>query len=258
VRESDSSRGAPGPTMPTLRFRSSCALVVVLALAACNAPAPGMPPSDGSGGVTADASGVARPDAHGADAAPAPTDAGGSTGADAGKPTGSDAGGSGGSDAGGSGGSDAGSSGGSDAGGSGGSDAGGSGGGNGVISCYTEGNPGATCTLPTHCCFTQYSSQHDGTCATSACSYGTIDCDGPEDCASGQHCCAHALVDPQAGLVGYQLACQASACGAAPANQEMCHPTGSSAAGTCSNPSSQCVTAFGNDTDLPPVLHICQ
>lgn len=249
--------------MPSPRFRSSCALAVVLAVTACGAPSPGMAPSpDTSGGAAdaampADASNVAHPDAHRADAAPAPTDAGGSTDA---APPGGDAGSSGGSDAGGSsGGSDAGGSGGSDAGGSsGGSDAGSSGGsGGGIVSCYTEGNPGATCTLPTHCCFSNYSSQHDGACSTAACTWGTIECDGPEDCAGGQYCCAHAIVTPDSGVIGYQLACQASACGAAPANQEMCHPT-TAAAGTCSSPNSRCVTAFGNDNDLPPSLHICQ
>jgi hypothetical protein len=246
--------------MPSPRFRSSCALAVVLALAACNPPSPGAPASpDGSGGATdaalaADASNAVRPDARGADASPASTDAGATPGADAAGP---DGGRTGGGDAGSSG-SDAGSSG-SDAGSSG-SDAGGatgSGGGTGVISCYTEGSPGATCTLPTRCCFTNYSSQHNGACSTAACTWGTMECDGPEDCAGGQHCCAHAIVTPDSGVVGYQLACQASACGAAPANQELCHPT-AAAAGTCSSPSSQCVTAFGNDSDLPPSLHICR
>jgi hypothetical protein len=234
--------------MPTPRFRSSSALAIVLALAACSAPSPGMPPSPGTdSGATGDpgapdASSVARPDAHRDDA--------GGTG-------GSDAGGTGGSDAGGTGGNDAGGTGGNDAGGTGGSDAGGSGGVGGTVSCYTEGNPDATCTLPTHCCFSNYSSAHDGSCMTSSCTWGTMECDGPEDCAGGQHCCAHALVDPDSGVIGYKLACQASACGAAPANQEMCHPT-ASAAGTCSNAASRCVTAFGNDNDLPPSLHICQ
>ena len=233
--------------MPTPRLRSSSALAIVLVLAACNASSQGMPPAlDSDSGTTGDpgvpdASSVARPDAQRADAGPAPGDAGGS----------------GGTDAGGSGGADAGGSGGADAGGSGGGDAGGSGGGGGIVSCYTEGNPGATCTLPTHCCFSNYSSAHDGSCMTSSCTWGTMECDGPEDCASGQHCCAHALADPDIGVIGYKLACQASACGPAPANQEMCHPTTSSA-GTCSSAGSQCVTAFGNDNDLPPNLHICQ
>jgi len=131
------------------------------------------------------------------------------------------------------------------------------GGGSGTISCYTAGTPTATCSLPVHCCFTNYSSQHDGTCTNSSCSWGTIDCDGPEDCPSGQRCCAHVIVDPEFGILGYKLGCQAAACGAAPANQELCHPT-ASAAGTCATAAASCVTAFGNDSDLPPSLHICQ
>ena len=174
-----------------------------------------------------------RPDASTADAAPS-DGAGGRPGPDATGP---------GSDAGGAGGNDAGST-------------GGSGGDGGTIACFSEGDPGAACTLPTHCCFTNYSAAHDGACTTDACTWGTMECDGPEDCAGGQHCCAHALVTPD-GLAGYQLACQASACGAAPANQELCHPT-ASAAGTCSSPSSRCVTALDNDNDLPASLHICQ
>jgi hypothetical protein len=139
------------------------------------------------------------------------------------------------------------------------SDDGGGGGGGlvGVVSCYTEGFPSTTCSLPTHCCFSNYSSQHDGECTTSACSWGTESCDGPEDCASGQHCCAHANMDPDYGLTGYTLACQATACGTAPINQELCHPTATSASGTC--PSGKtCVTALGNDNDLPRTLSICK
>jgi hypothetical protein len=235
--------------MTSPRFRSSCALAVVLALAACAPALPGAPPSsDTSGGAAdaalpADASNAVRPDAHGGDASPAPADAGRPPGTDAASP-----------DAGRTGGSDAGSPG-SDAGGS--SGGGGSTSGDGVISCFTEGNPGATCTQPAHCCFSNYSSQHDGACSTTTCTWGTMECDGPEDCAGGQRCCAHAIISEATGLVGYQMACQASACGAAPANQEMCHTT-ASAAGTCSSPTSRCVTAFGNDNDLPPTLHICQ
>jgi hypothetical protein len=132
----------------------------------------------------------------------------------------------------------------------------GGGGTTGAISCYTEGYPSTTCALPTHCCFTNYSAQHDGECTTSACAWGTMDCDGPEDCATGQYCCAHALIDPDYGMMGYKLGCQASACGAAPINQELCHPV-SSAAGTCSN-GRTCVTAVGNDNDLPRTLYICK
>ena len=117
----------------------------------------------------------------------------------------------------------------------------------GDITCYSEGDPGATCTLPVHCCFTNYSSQHDGYCTTSACAYGTITCDGPEACAGGV-CCAHAITDPYFGTVGYTVACQSS-CGG---DREICHP-----ASGCSTGAS-CITALGNDSDLPRTLYVCQ
>jgi hypothetical protein len=200
------------------RLRFSHALAVALALGACTAPSAG-DPSSSDAGVEIDV--VAR--VRRAPPPPPPPDAGTYT-PDASNPTG----GTGGDP----------------------TQA-------GVISCYTEGNPRATCTLPTQCCFGNYSSAHDGSCSTSACVWGAQSCDGPEDCASGQHCCAHVLVDPDWGIYGYQVACQASACGSAPANQEMCHPTATSARGTCSTGTS-CVTALGNDADLPPNLHICK
>lgn len=125
----------------------------------------------------------------------------------------------------------------------------------GVISCYMQGSPGATCTLPTQCCFSNYSSAHNGECSTSACAWGTISCDGPEDCASGQHCCARTLIDPDWGIYGYRLACQSTACGAAPANLELCHP--STSTNICGTGRS-CVTASINATDLPPSLYICK
>jgi hypothetical protein len=126
----------------------------------------------------------------------------------------------------------------------------------GVVSCYAGYDPGGACALPTHCCFGNYSAQHDGECSASQCVWGTISCDGPEDCPSGQRCCAHALVDPEWGITGYKLACQASACGLTPANEELCHTT-SSPAGTCAS-GTACVAASGVDWDLPPTLHVCR
>ena len=123
----------------------------------------------------------------------------------------------------------------------------------GTVSCYTEGAPANTCALPEHCCFSNYSAQHDGACRTSACAYGTISCDGPEDCGTGEHCCAHAIIDPNDGLRGYNVACQASACGAAPVDRELCHPDGA----TCSN-GGTCVTALGTANDLPRSLYVCR
>jgi len=119
----------------------------------------------------------------------------------------------------------------------------------GTVSCYTEGNPGATCNLPTHCCFSNYSSSRNGECTTNVCAWGTIDCDGPEDCAAGQHCCGHAIIDPIEGLTGWKLACQADACGAPPANEELCHSDGAG----CS-----CTSAYLTNNDLPRTLSICR
>ena len=122
----------------------------------------------------------------------------------------------------------------------------------GTVSCYTEGVPTASCAPPDHCCFSNYSAQHNGYCTTSTCAYGTITCDGPEDCAAGDRCCAHAITDPYDGTVGYTLACQSTACGAPPLDQQLCHPA------TGCGDGRSCVTAYGNDNDLPRTLYICQ
>ncbi len=124
----------------------------------------------------------------------------------------------------------------------------------GSVSCYRENNASATCSAPKTCCFSNYSSAHNGSCGTSTCAWGTIQCDGPEDCGGGGggHCCAHAIVDPEQGNQGYLLACQAQACGAPPLDHEMCHP-----GGTCSN-GKTCVTAYGNANDLPRSLYVCR
>ncbi len=120
----------------------------------------------------------------------------------------------------------------------------------GTVACYTEGDPSATCTLPVHCCFNDYSSFHDGFCTTSACAWGTESCDGPEDCAAGQRCCSRAIVDATSEVLGYTIACSSDPCGAAPFDYEVCHPSTGCSSGTC-------VSVVGNDSDLPPELYIC-
>jgi len=222
------------------RFCSSCALII--ALAACSASSEGSQPPDDANDDSyrhpppRDAA-APHHDARVPDAAHNhPPDAGTGGGVDAGVGGGVDAGIA------------------VDAGVGGGVDAGVSVG--GVVSCYAEFAPSATCTLPTHCCFSNYSVQHTGSCETSSCSWGTIDCDGPEDCAGGQHCCGHVIIDPDEGIMGYRLACQAAACGAAPAHVELCHPA-SSAAATCGT-GKTCVSAATADHDLPRSLSICQ
>lgn len=216
--------------MLELRSLSSCVLAIALALAACAPPSNAAQPPDGDGHDDApgvDARNTPPADAHGqpdaighdaaADSSPMIDAAGGHDAS-----VGGDAGAPG-----------------------------------GVVACYTTGNPGAVCTLPVHCCFTNYSSAHDGACSTGACTWGTIDCDGPEDCPTGQRCCAHVIEDPDSGITGYTLTCQSTACGPAPANQELCHPT-SSPAGTCSGSGRTCVSALDHDNDLPRALSICQ
>jgi len=219
--------------MSAPRTGSSCALIIALALAACSASADSPPPPGDAddlayrGSVPRDPHPRPPRDARTADAPPAtdartPRDAGGGTTSDGGP-------------------------------GGGGPSDGGLGAG-GAVSCYSDFDPGATCALPSHCCFSNYSAAHAGSCDTASCTWGTIDCDGPEDCAAGERCCAHAMIDPDNGLTGYRLACQATACGAAPVDVELCHP---GAAGTCGG-GTTCVSAADHDYDLPRTLSICQ
>jgi len=222
------------------RLLSFRVLALALALGACNPASHGTSDNDGGGDdtspATRDATDPEMPDAHGDPAGPKHRDAGADASSmrdasprDASSLDASSL------DAGGSPGNDAALPGGS-------------------VGCYADVDPRAVCTLPIHCCFTNYSSQHNGSCTTEACVWGTITCDGPEDCAAGQHCCAHAILDGDNTAVGYTLACQASACGAAPVNQELCHRGG---AATCAT-GKTCVTTFGNDNDLPRELDICK
>jgi len=119
----------------------------------------------------------------------------------------------------------------------------------GVVACYSEGGPSNTCTLPVHCCFDNYSAQHNGGCMSTECNWGKIVCDGPEDCGSGLHCCATASRDPDLGTTGYQVACKAS-CDGPPLDHELCHDSS-----TCGARS--CVPAYGNANDLPRALSVC-
>jgi len=112
-----------------------------------------------------------------------------------------------------------------------------------TVSCYSEGAPNTTCASPDHCCFTNYSSYHNGYCTTNACAWSTITCDGAEDCASGESCCG---VQSEFGWV---LACQSSCAGA---NEELCHP-----GDTCKN-GGTCVSAYGVNYDFPRTLYICR
>ena len=122
----------------------------------------------------------------------------------------------------------------------------------GVLTCPRENNVSATCALPQVCCFSNYSSFHAGSCSAGTCGWGTMRCDGPDDCAGGQSCCAHATRDPDFGTTGWILACSASACGAPPFDRELCQPGGAPCSGGKS-----CVSAQGVANDLPRTLYVC-
>jgi hypothetical protein len=119
----------------------------------------------------------------------------------------------------------------------------------GAVTCYTEAAPANTCSLPAHCCFTTYARHHDGHCSQAECLFGTIACDGPEDCRDGERCCGHAITSSLAGTIGYSIACRASCDG--PLAREICHPETGCSRGTC-------VNAYGVDNDLPRTLYVCE
>ena len=115
----------------------------------------------------------------------------------------------------------------------------------GTVSCYSDGAPARVCTLPVHCCFSNYSASHNGYCTTSTCTWGTIGCDGPEDCATGQHCCGTRTA------YGWMLACSSDRCGTPPSAEELCHDSS-----TCGGRS--CVSAVGVAYDFPRTLNVCR
>jgi hypothetical protein len=119
----------------------------------------------------------------------------------------------------------------------------------GAVTCYSQAAPENTCSLPAHCCFTSYSTHHDGRCSQAECVFGTIACDGPEDCRDGERCCGHAITSSLAGTLGYTVACRASCDG--PLAREICHPETGCSSGTC-------VSAYGVDDDLPRTLYVCE
>src|SRR5262245_30456264 len=107
----------------------------------------------------------------------------------------------------------------------------------GVFSCYTPSACAQTCSAPQYCCFNNsqlYGVQGEqGNCSNTPCvqsgsQFGSQTCDGPEDCPSGQLCCAVEVWDPENGIVTNTIACQAGPCAASSPNiaYELCHPNG--------------------------------
>lgn len=111
-----------------------------------------------------------------------------------------------------------------------------------TFSCYSEGAPDRMCASPDHCCFSNYTAQHNGYCTTETCTWGAESCDGAEDCGSGSCCGLHTES-------GWTLSCQA-ACGVT--NEELCHP-----GDACKNGGS-CVNVYGVNNDLPRTLYVCR
>ncbi len=124
----------------------------------------------------------------------------------------------------------------------------------GVVTCYSSGNPSATCSLATsHCCFTEYDASQNGSCTalSTSCLVGQIDCDGPEDCAIGQGCFAHHWWD-SGDMPHWLLAC-ASAPTDPTQDRILCHP----GANTCPAGTACTQTDTAGVYDLPQTIYIC-
>jgi hypothetical protein len=147
----------------------------------------------------------------------------------------------------------------------------------GVFSCYEPSACLQTCSAPQYCCFNNSQFYgipgEEGSCSSTPCvqsgsAIGSENCDGPEDCPSGQLCCAVEVWDSFQGIVSNTIACQTGPCGATA--YEMCHPNGA----PCSNPAQSCIIANApasssngcpagqgapsvGDNDMPFNLHVC-
>jgi hypothetical protein len=147
----------------------------------------------------------------------------------------------------------------------------------GVYSCYSPSACAQTCSAPQNCCFTVSYGVEFGSCSSTPCvqqgsAIGAENCDGPEDCPSGQLCCAVEVWDPYFGIISNTIACQAGPCSATSTTvaYELCHPNGT----PCSNPEQSCIIANApssstngcpagegaptvGDRDMPLNLYVC-
>ena len=106
------------------------------------------------------------------------------------------------------------------------------------------------CTGLTHCCFNNYSAAHDGYCSTDTCEFGRIECDGPEDCAASNLCCAQRISDPNGIALAYVVACRAgSACPTG--TWQLCHANSECGAGRSCQPTGPI------NSELPHVIDVC-
>ena len=116
----------------------------------------------------------------------------------------------------------------------------------GVYTCYATSAPAQTCTTAQACCF-DGTFEHSGSCSSSACTtYGSLRCDGPEDCSDGQKCCATITRD------GVTVGCAAECLPYFEGGDELCHEPSFCSGGR------SCITAYGTQPALPRTVSICR
>jgi hypothetical protein len=115
----------------------------------------------------------------------------------------------------------------------------------GTFTCYSTTDPGATCSAPQQCCFDGTAS-HSGACGSSCSSWGTLACDGPEDCSNGQRCCA-----TMTGA-GVTVGCADTCLPYFQGGDELCHEPSVCDGGRW------CITAYGTQPALPRTVAICR
>src|SRR5690349_784 len=120
------------------------------------------------------------------------------------------------------------------------------------ITCFSGGAPDTVCTGADHCCFSNYSALHDGYCATTTCEFGTLNCDGPEDCPAGNVCCAQRFTDPSGVALSYTVACRTgSSCPSG--TWQLCHSTAPANGGCPAGTTCQ----SGVNFELPKAIQNC-
>ena len=130
----------------------------------------------------------------------------------------------------------------------------------GWVSCYTSGNPNAACNLsvnPIGCCFDGFVAPNNGSCIETTCQGSSLQCDGDEDCASGEKCWAVTTQSPS-GNLRTNATCEASTPPTPPTPgggpYHLCHVGD----GTC-DAGQNCVAAdpTAGLYQFSPKIHVC-
>jgi hypothetical protein len=125
------------------------------------------------------------------------------------------------------------------------------------IACPKASNAAWTCHLPPdHCCVGGYGTPVVGQCTSALCTAHQLDCDGPEDCTSGQKCWSYRYHDPAPlETAHWHLMCSATAPGGE-LDWVVCHLNADCASvpgTTCKPVQSPSVGAY----DLPIPYNVC-